>query len=60
MKVQELNREQLIQLKQQLYETRHPEGVSYGELAEADDLITDAECIEHYAGIDFVEDVFFK
>ena len=57
MDVHELNRDQLIQLKQNLLcEREH--NVSYGELAAADELITDAEVFDHYAGTMFVEDDF--
>ena len=59
MKAQELNREQLTQLKQHFYEEQHPEGVSWGELANIDDLVTDAECCTFYEGVDFVADDFF-
>ena len=41
MTVSELNREQLTQLKGRYYEDNHPEGVSYGELADIDNLVTD-------------------
>lgn len=58
MTVQELNREQLEQLKRQYYDDRHPEGVSYGELASIDELVSDAEIMEHFAGVEFVEDDF--
>lgn len=57
MDVRELNREQLIQLKQNLLCEREP-NVSYGELAAADELITDAEVFEQYAGTSFVEEDF--
>lgn len=59
MTVQELNREQLEQLKRQYYDDRHPEGVSYGELASINEIVSDAEIMEHFAGVEFVEDDFF-
>ena len=60
MTVQELNREQLTQLKQRYYDDRHTEGVSYGELAAIDKLVSDKEVIDAYDGVDFVEDDFFN
>lgn len=59
MKVTELNRDQLIQLKQS-YLTEKQDSVSWGELAEADELVTDDEIFKEYAGINFVEDDFSK
>lgn len=60
MRVDELNREQLIQLKQRYYDEQHTEGVSYGELAAIDELVSDQDVLEAYDGVDFVEDDFFK
>lgn len=62
MTIHELNREQLIQIKQAYYTRKQEEagqGVSYQELAEIDALVTDAEIKEAYEGIDFVQDDFF-
>lgn len=56
MTIQELNREQLITVKQYYLATKKEkagEGVSYGELAEADLLITDAEIFDAYSGTEF-------
>lgn len=58
MTVYELTREQLMQLKQAYYEEQHPEGVSYGELADIDELVTDEEIQAEYDGIMFSEDDF--
>lgn len=58
MNVAELTRAQLIQLKQQYYDEQHPEGVSYGELAAVDGLITDEEIKAAYANTVFTEDDF--
>lgn len=58
MNVTELSRAQLLQLKANYYEDRHPDGVSYGELADVDSLVTDDEVIEAYSGVTFVEDDF--
>lgn len=62
MKVKELNRDQLIELKgkyldNKIYEEEN-RGASYGELAQADTLVTDKEIFEEYAGTDFVNDDF--
>ena len=60
MEVHELNREQLLQLKQRYLCETQDESVSYGELATADELVTDEQVFNHFAGIDFVEDDFFQ
>lgn len=62
MKVKELNRDQLIELKgkyldNKIYEEEN-RGASYGELTQADTLVTDKEIFEEYAGTDFVNDDF--
>lgn len=57
MTVHELSRDQLIELKQHmLCEQGSP---SYGELADADELISDEKVFEEYCDTDFVEDDFF-
>ena len=60
MNVTELNRDQIIELKQSYYcHVLHAdEGVSYGELAEINRLVTDEEVKEYYAGTDFVPEDF--
>lgn len=60
MKVTELSKDQLTQLKERYYNDKHPEGVSYGELAIINQLVSDTDVIEAYEGVDFVEDDFFK
>lgn len=60
MTVKELNRAQLLQLKANYYEEHHPEGVSYGELADIDNLVGDEEIVGAYDGVDFVEDDFIS
>ena len=60
MTVKELNRAQLLQLKANYYEEHHSEGVSYGELADIDNLVSDEEVVEAYDGVDFVEDDFIS
>lgn len=61
MKVTELSRDQIIELKQTLLTDRNNaqgKGISYGELAEADTLVSDEEVFEGYAGVDFTDDDF--
>lgn len=60
MTVKELDRAQLLQLKANYYEEHHPEGVSYGELADIDNLVGDEEIVGAYDGVDFVEDDFIS
>ena len=60
MNVKELNRAQLLQLKANYYEEHHPEGVSYGELADVDSLVSDKEITGAYDCVDFVEDDFIS
>lgn len=62
MKVRELNRDQLIQLKQHyLTELRIKEGtrVSFAEIAEADSLVSDETIYKEYSRITFTEDDFY-
>lgn len=59
MKVTDLSKDQLTELKQRFYDDKHPEGVSYGELAAIDQLVSDDEIIAAYEGVDFVPDDFF-
>ena len=57
MTVHELTREQLIELKQHmLCEQGTP---SYGELADADELISDEAVFAEFDVTDFTEDDFF-
>ena len=60
MRVNELNRDQLEELKQRYYVDHVNENPSYGELAAIDDLVSDEEVYEEYAGTDFVVDDFFS
>ena len=57
MKIEDLTREQLIELKQRYYTERN-ENVSYGELADIDILVSDNEIFEEYGHITFVEEDF--
>ena len=62
MNVQELNRDQLIQLKQEmLMERMDVEGdwPSWGELADADSLISDEDVQSQFAGTMFTTDDFW-
>lgn len=56
MTVKELNREQLVQLKC-AYLTREHD-VSYGELAAADEIVSDEIMFEEYKNFDFSEGDF--
>lgn len=63
MTVKELNREQLIQLKQNFLDEenyRNGEGTSYGELAAADELVSDETIFNEYSGYVFSEDDFWR
>ena len=57
MKVYELNRDQLTELKQDYWCKRHP--VTYwGELAVIDELVSDAKVYAEYADMDFCAEDF--
>lgn len=58
MGVRELNRDQLIELKVQYLMDIHNGNVSYGEIAEADDIVSDATVYEYYSGYTFSPDDF--
>lgn len=61
MTVEELSKSQLTELKQRYYtEKLGDEGVSYGELANIDNLVTDKEVFDYYEGFSFSEDDFAK
>lgn len=62
MKVTELNREELTELKERYYMEKMEElgeGVSYGELASINELVKDEEIFKAYDHINFVKDDFF-
>ena len=61
MSVRELNRSQMLQLKQDyLCHVRNAgRGTSYMELVKADDLVGDETVIDYYDGFDFSEADFF-
>ena len=50
MSYDELNRDQILALKQ--------DNVSYNELAEADNLVSDEELEQEYKNVNFVEEDF--
>lgn len=60
MTVYDLNRDQLIELKQRYLADAAGRDLSYGELADADSLVTDEEIYNYYAGTEFVVDDFFS
>lgn len=57
MTVKQLNRDQLVSLKQQML-TDNGKDVSYGELADADNLVSDEEVFDRYEGVSFGEEDF--
>ena len=57
MKIEELNREQLQQVKQHYYCMKNG-NASYQELAFIDDYVTDEEIFEEYGDTIFVEGDF--
>lgn len=66
MYVTELNRDQLIELKQSYLDALNESGehedvvgVSYDELANADDIVPDDVVFNHYDGVVFSDDDFF-
>lgn len=63
MKVKELSREQIDQLKQDLIcEMNEASGksTSWSDLVYADDFISDEEVFEKFSNVEFVEEDFFK
>ena len=59
MNLSDLNDEQKRQLKESILVEKN-ENVSYGELVNADTLVTDAELEERFGGTDFVDEDFFS
>lgn len=57
MSYKELNRDQILTLKQN-YLVRTQDNVSYNELAEADNLVSDEELEQEYKNVNFVEEDF--
>ena len=58
MTVYDLNRDQLIELKQRYYIENVNEYPSYGELADVDNLVSDKEVYDEYACVDFTQEDF--
>ena len=61
MTLKELNHEQRLQLKQRILMDRMEEkgeGPSWGELADADTLVSDEELEAEFGGTEFVPDDF--
>ena len=61
MKVRDLNRNQIAELKGRMLEERNEangEGTFYSDVAEADTLISDEEVFAAYDGVDFSADDF--
>ena len=59
MSVYELSKNQLIELKQN-YLCEVQKNVSYGELCDADNIISDEEIFNEYGNVEFSEDEFFN
>lgn len=57
MSYDELNRDQILALKQN-YLVRTKDNVSYNELVEADNLVSDEELEQEYKNVNFVEEDF--
>lgn len=57
MTIKDLTPEQKLELKQNFLTKDHD--VSYGELASADELVTDEQLEEEYGHVVFSEDDFF-
>ena len=60
MKVYDLNRDQLIELKQQYLSNFDGHEPSYSELANADEIVSDEEIYRYAAGWSFTPDDFFS
>ena len=57
--VRDLSRDELIELKQHML-CENEQSPSYGELADADEIITDEQVFEAYDGVTFHPDDFFS
>jgi hypothetical protein len=58
MSIYDLNEEQLREVKERYY-MEHNVNVSWGELANIEELVTMEEVVEEYGHITFVDDDFF-
>lgn len=59
MGLDELSRDQIVQLKQSMLEEVLGEEPSWYDLAMADDIVSDKKLEEEYGGTHFVEGDFF-
>ena len=59
MSVYELNKNQLIELKQN-YLFKRDENISYDKLLDADIIVSDEEIFNEYGNVEFSEDDFFN
>ena len=59
MGLDELSRDQIVQLKQSMLEEVLGEEPSWYDLAMADDVVSDVKLEEEYGGTHFVEGDFF-
>lgn len=59
MKVTELSKEELSELKQRYYLSKNIKDISIDEIIRIDEIISDEEIIEKFSGINFVKDDFF-
>ena len=59
MTVHELNRDEITELKINLYSQKHDNRISYSEINNIDELVSDEEVFEEAAGCDFSKDDFF-
>ena len=59
MKFDELSREQLIELKQSMLDEVLDGRVSWGDLADADEIVSDEMARKEYGGVEFSPDDFF-
>ena len=59
MSVYELNKNQLIELKQN-YLFKRDENISYDKLLDADIIVSDEEIFNEYENVKFSEDDFFN
>lgn len=60
MKVSELNREQLAQLKVFYFTNEIDPNPSYMELSEIDNIVSDETVTEYFEGVKFTEDDFLN
>lgn len=60
MQVKELNKEQLTQLKINYYMLHNDLHISYSDILNIDELVTDEQVYNFYDGIVFVDDDFWS